>query len=150
MKCYQIAENNLLPLPIFDVAVPAGFPSPALDFIEERLDLSTYLAPHPLSTFYVYCEGDSMQDAFIPEKALLVIDRSIKVKTNDIVLAHLSGEWTVKSIRFENQRCFLVPANEKYPVIEVTEDMNVVVWGKVTSIIIKPEIVSYVCARRRQ
>ncbi|MEO8768493.1 MAG: translesion error-prone DNA polymerase V autoproteolytic subunit [Ferruginibacter sp.] len=129
---------EIFSIPYIDFKIPAGFPSPAMDYIEERIDLSKELAPHPLSTFYAYCEGDSMLDAHIPPNAILVIDKSIEAKSGDIVVAYLNGGYTVKYIKFEAGKCYLVPANKKkkYPVIEVTEEMQMIVWGVVTNIVI--------------
>ncbi|MEJ7672703.1 MAG: S24 family peptidase [Chitinophagaceae bacterium] len=83
----------------FDFKVPAGFPSPAADYSEERIDLNKTLIKHPLSTFLIECEGTSMVNAFIPPKAKLLIDRSITPKNGDIVLAVLNGEFTVKYLK---------------------------------------------------
>ncbi|MES2778046.1 MAG: translesion error-prone DNA polymerase V autoproteolytic subunit [Bacteroidota bacterium] len=135
----ELGANTVNPLiPFFGSIVPAGFPSPAMDYIEERIDLTAQLAPHPLSTFYCFCEGDSMLDACIPPKAILVVDKSLTAKTGDIVVAYLQGGFTVKYIRFEDKKCYLVPANrkKKYPVIEVTEEMEMIVWGVVTNVVI--------------
>ena len=125
-------------IPLLNVAVPAGFPSPALDYLEERIDLAKQLAPHPLSTFYVHVQGDSMIDACIPPHAILVVDKSLEAKNGDIVVAYLNGDFTVKYIQFENKRCLLVAANKqkKYPSIEISEEMDMCVWGVVTNVII--------------
>ena len=77
----------------FDFRVPAGFPSPANDYLQKRIDLNDELIKHPLSTFFIECEGTSMIDAFIPPKAKLLVDRSITPKTGDIILAVLNGEF---------------------------------------------------------
>jgi len=131
-----IKKSTLIPLS--DFKIPAGFPSPALDYIEDRIDLAQQLAPHPLSTYYSYCEGDSMLDACIPPNAILVIDKSLTAKSGDIVVAFLNGGYTVKYIKFDAGKCFLIPANKKkkYPVIEVIEEMEMIVWGVVTNVVI--------------
>ena len=122
----------------FDCKVPAGFPSPANDYVQKRIDLNDELIKHPLSTFFIECEGTSMIDAFIPPKARLLIDRSLTAKNGDIVLAVVNGEFTVKYLRKNEHKCWLVPANKKYKEIEITSDMNFVVWGVITSIIVNP------------
>jgi DNA polymerase V len=116
----------------------AGFPSPAGDYLEERIDLNAVLIKHPVSTFLIECEGNSMIDAFIPPRAKLVIDRSLHAKNGDIVLAVLNGEFTVKYLRRNDFKCWLVPANKKYKETEITDDMEFQVWGVVTSIIVNP------------
>ena len=138
MKFLETHIKNGILIPISHFKIPAGFPSPAMDYIEDRIDLTQQLAPHPLSTYYSYCEGDSMLDACIPPNAILVIDKSLTAKSGDIVVAFLNGGYTVKYIKFENNKCYLIPANKKkkYPVIEVTEEMEMIVWGVVTNVVI--------------
>src|ERR1041384_3470914 len=96
---------------IVNAKVPAGFPSPALDYMEERVSLDKLYIKDPLCTFLVDCEGDSMINAFIPPKARLVVDRSIMPKNGDIVLAELNGEFTVKFFKKTAFKCWLIPAN---------------------------------------
>jgi DNA polymerase V len=138
MKLYDIIDGSSCSLTRIGFKMPAGFPSPAMDYIEERIDLAKELAPHPLSTFYSYCEGDSMIDAHIPPESILVIDRSLTAKSGDVVVAYVNGGYTVKYIKFEGAKCFLIPANKKkkYPVTEITEEMEMVVWGVVTNVVI--------------
>jgi DNA polymerase V len=119
----------------YETAVHAGFPSPALDYTEERIDLSRELIRHPLSTFIVECTGDSMMGAFIPPKARLLVDRSLTAVNGNIVVAILNGEFTVKFIRKNDHACWLVPANSKYSEIKITAEMEMEVWGVVTHII---------------
>ena len=123
-------------IPIYNNLVYVGFPSPAMDYMEERIDLNKALIRHPLATFIVETTGDSMINAFIPPKARLVVDRSVIARTGDIVLAVLNGEFTVKFLKKNDHNCYLVPANSKYPEIKITPEMNMQVWGVVTSIII--------------
>lgn len=138
MKFYEVSIGQVHFIPFVQVAVPAGFPSPAMDYLEERIDLNKELIRHPLSTFIVECAGDSMINAFIPPKAKLVVDRSITAGNGDIVLAVLNGEFTVKYLKKNNYKCWLVPANKKYPETEITPDMNMQVWGVVTQILVNP------------
>ncbi len=133
-----ISETKKSYISYFDFRVPAGFPSPANDYLQKRIDLNDELIKHPLSTFFIECEGTSMIDAFIPPKAKLLVDRSITPKTGGIILAVLNGEFTVKCLRMNGDKCWLTPANKKYKEIEITVDMNFIVWGVITSIIINP------------
>jgi DNA polymerase V len=119
----------------YDFQVPAGFPSPALDYMEERIDLNKELIQHPLSTFIVESSGYSMINAFIAPKAKLIVDRSVTPKNGDIVLAVINGEFTVKFLKKNNYKCWLVPANSKFKEIEITSEMDMQVWGVVTHII---------------
>jgi len=128
-------ETSIVELPYFSNRVQAGFPSPAMDYLEERIDLNKEFIKHPLATFIVECTGDSMINAFIPPRARLIVDRSLTAKSGDIVLAVINGEFTVKFLKQNDHNCFLVPANSKYKEIKVSPEMNMEVWGVVTSII---------------
>ena len=119
----------------YTTAVQAGFPSPALDYMEERIDLNKVFIQHPLSTFIVECRGDSMINAFIPPKAKLIVDRSLVPKNGDIILAEVNGEFTVKFLKKNDFKCWLVPANRKYRDMEISGEMTLSVWGVVTAII---------------
>lgn len=128
----------MLQLPYYQNKVKAGFPSPANDYLEERIDLNKELIRHPLSTFIIESEGDSMVNAFIPPKAKLLVDRSVTPKNGDIVLAVINGEFTVKYLKRNDFKCWLIPANKKYKEIEVTQEMDMQVWGVVIKIIVDP------------
>jgi DNA polymerase V len=119
----------------YEGPVKAGFPSPAMDYMEERISLDKELIKHPLSTFIVESSGDSMINAFIPPRAKLLVDRSLTPKNGDIVVAAVNGEFTVKYLKKNDFKCWLVPANSKYKEIQVTEEMDMQVWGVVTNII---------------
>ena len=126
-------------IPFIEACVPAGFPSPAQDYMEEDVDMQKLLIQHPVSTFIIRVKGDSMINAFIPDAALLIVDKSLKPKHRDIVVAVLNGEFTVKRLLKTLNKCILQPENAAYKPIEITEDMNFVVWGVVTKIIIDPK-----------
>lgn len=134
----QLTHDKPILVSCLDFKVPAGFPSPAMDYMEERIDLVKELVPNPLSTFYAACEGDSMVDAHIPPNAILVIDKSLTARSGDIVVAYLSGGYTVKYLKLIAGKCFLVPANaaKNYPKTEVTPEMEMIIWGVVTNVII--------------
>ncbi|MEO5998863.1 MAG: translesion error-prone DNA polymerase V autoproteolytic subunit [Chitinophagaceae bacterium] len=123
-------------LPIINTPIPAGFPSPAADYIEETIDLNHLLIKNPSATFFVRVEGESMIEAFIPPKALLLVDKSINASSGHIVVAVLNGEFTVKRLLITQAGTFLTPANPKYKPIRITEEMNFQVWGVVSKVII--------------
>ena len=125
-------ENGILS---YDFKVPAGFPSPAMDYMQERIDLNKEFIPHPLSTFIIESAGYSMINAFIPPKARLIVDRSLTAKNGDIVLAVLNGEFTIKYLKKNQYKCWLIPANSKFKEIEITTEMDMQIWGVVTHII---------------
>jgi DNA polymerase V len=121
--------------PLFESRVPAGFPSPAADYEEDRLDLNRYLIRHPAATFFVRAVGDSMIGAGIHCGDLLVVDRSLEPKDKSVVIAVVDGELTVKRIRIERRKITLEPENESYSARQITEDADFQVWGVVTSVI---------------
>lgn len=126
-------------LPFIDLSVPAGFPSPAADYAEQRINLNNELIQHPEATYVIRCIGDSMINAFIPPKCLLVVDRAVEAHNGDIVVAVINGEWMVKSLEKNDYQCKLLPANSRYPEIKVTPEMNMQIWGVVIHIISTPK-----------
>ena len=117
--------------PLFMTAVSAGWPSPAEDYVEGRLDLNRYLIKHPVATFYVRVTGDSMQGAGIHPGSILVVDRAVEADDGDIVIARINDELCVKRLRLHRGRIWLLPENEDYQPIEVTDGMDFEVWGRV-------------------
>ncbi len=125
-----------MPLSFYNSCVHAGFPSPALDYLEERISMDELLIKHPLSTFLIRVDGESMKDACIPDKALLVVDKSLKAVHRSIIVAIVNGEFTVKRLVKTAKTWMLQPENALFKPIEITEDMQFEVWGVVTKIII--------------
>ncbi len=119
------------PVPLYTSRVPAGFPSPADDHLEDTLDLNEHLVQHPAATFFVRVQGDSMTGVGIHDGDLLVIDRSLEPKSGAIVVAVVNGELTVKRLKAEGGRVWLVPENPAYPPLEMGEGMELVIWGVV-------------------
>lgn len=122
---------------LFDAAVPAGFPSPAADYEQDKLDLNKHLVNNPAATFFVKVAGDSMIGAGIHHGDLLVVDRSAEPRDKSVVIAVLNGELTVKRIRIKNRTITLEPENDDYLAREITPDTAFEVWGVVTSVIHK-------------
>ncbi len=119
-------------LPYADGGIQAGFPSPAQDYISESIDLNREIVRHPSSTFYGRVSGESMIDEGICEGDILVIDRSLEPTDGDLAVCCLDGEFTLKRIRLESGRIWLVPSNEMYDPILVTPERQFEVWGVVT------------------
>lgn len=115
--------------------VATGFPSPATDYLQDRVDFNKLFIRHPLSTFFMVCEGTSMVNAFIPPKAILLVDRSLQAKNMDIVVAIVNGEFTVRRLIKNERKCFLRAENSKYREVEVTPDIQMEIWGVVTHIV---------------
>ena len=118
-------------LPYFDGGVSAGFPSPAEDYMHSKLDLNNLLIEHPSATYYVRVNGDSMLGAGILNGDLLIVDRSLEVTNNCIVVAYIDGEFTVKRIKKINNKMFLQPENKNHQAIEITESMDFELFGVV-------------------
>ena len=132
IKIYRVSQGLQIVRPLVGARVCAGFPSPAEDYIEGRIDLNRELIRHPLSTFYVRVTGDSMFNIGIYPNCLLVVDRAMETQDGNIVIARIFDELCVKrlSIR-DNGGIFLISENENYPPIEITEEMDFEVWGRV-------------------
>ena len=135
LDLFSIINNTQINTPIFLDKVSAGFPSPATDYMENKLDLNEYLIKHPAATFIVKANGSSMVNADIYSGDLLIVDRSIVPKNNNIVIASIFGDLTVKKLKKKEKSLFLVSANNDYPSIEVKEEMECFIWGVVTYII---------------
>ena len=123
-----------LPLPLFIERVPCGFPSPAQDYVEKRIDLNELLVQHPSATYFVKAAGDSMIDAGIDEGDLLVVDSARKAEHGDIVIAAVGGEFTVKKLQLL-PRVQLNPMNPAYSPIVVGREETLDIFGVVTYII---------------
>ncbi|MCH7486684.1 MAG: translesion error-prone DNA polymerase V autoproteolytic subunit [Proteobacteria bacterium] len=111
--------------------VPAGFPSPAEDYVEGKLDLNEHLIRRPAATFIVRVEGDSMIEAGIFSGDLLVVDRGIEARPDSIVVAAVGGELVVKRLRKKGAGWVLEAENPDFPAIEIGADCAI--WGVVTS-----------------
>ncbi|WP_320169714.1 translesion error-prone DNA polymerase V autoproteolytic subunit [Maridesulfovibrio sp.] len=123
--------------PLMLSQVAAGFPSPAEDYIERKMDLNEYLVKNTAATFFVRCCGDSMRDANILSGDILIVDRSLDAANNSIIIAAVNGELTVKRIRAAKDGIYLVPENPEYQPLEITTDTSFEIWGVVTYIIHK-------------
>jgi DNA polymerase V len=122
-------------LPIFLGRLPAGFPSPADDYIEGKLDITKYLVKHPAATFYVRVSGDSMIGAGIHSGDVLVVDRSLEAKSGNVIVAALDGDLTVKRLYQKNGVLRLLPENTEYQPIEIQDGQAFEIWGVVTNVI---------------
>lgn len=129
---YSANTESSLALPIVDGGIAAGFPSPAQDYIDLKIDLNKELINNPSSTFYARVKGSSMIDAGISDGDILVIDKSVEPQDGDTAVCFIDGEFTIKFIRIEPNAVYLVPANQKFKKIEVTVDNNFCIWGIVT------------------
>ena len=117
--------------------ISAGFPSPDSDFEESRISIEKVVVKNKESTFYAKVSGESMKNAGLDDGDILVIDRSEELKNNKIAVCYLNGEFTVKRVKIEKDHIYLVPENDKYEPIKVTDENEFIVWGIVTYVIKK-------------
>ena len=136
-SAFQAFIHHGIRRPLFLVRIAAGFPSPADDYIEKHLDLNEHLIKHPSATFFLKVEGESMINAGIHNGDILIVDRSLEASDKKIIVAVVNGELTVKRVRKKKGKLFLVPENDDFTPLCVTEEMDFQVWGVVTSVIHK-------------
>lgn len=115
-----------------ECGIRAGFPSPAQDEIVTTIDLNQELIKHPAATFYGRVEGDSMIDEGIEEGDILIIDRSLEPINDDLAVCCIDGEFTLKRIKIDHSNIWLIPSNESYPPILVSNENEFIIWGIVT------------------
>lgn len=135
MDIYSPAELRVIQqLPLYSDLVPCGFPSPAQDYIEKRIDLNELMISHPAATYFVRAAGDSMIDAGISDGDLLIVDSSRKAEHGDIVIAAVDGEFTVKRLQFRPV-IMLKPENSAYKAILIKNEDSLEVFGVVTYVV---------------
>ncbi len=130
-------------------SVVAGFPSPAEQYQETPLDLNELLVKRPAATFFVKVQGESMIGEGIHDGDLLVVDRSLRPASGDVIIACVDGDFTVKTLRLGKREegkgkreegkgkreVWLEPANPKFPVIKLKPGQELDYFGKVTACI---------------
>lgn len=117
--------------------VSAGFPSPAQDYAERDFDLNRYLVSNVNATFLVRVASWSMRDAGIDLDDTLLVDRSLTAKHNDIVIAMIDNEFTLKRLMYDQEQFWLKAENPDYQDIYLSELQEAIIWGVVTFIIKK-------------
>ena len=125
-------ESSDFRIPLFTETISAGFPSPADDYIDKKLDLNEHLIKNPSSSFLIKVKGDSMIDAGINSGDILIVDRSLEPADGKIVIGVIDNEFTVKRIICKGKKLFLQAENKTYSPIEITEDMEFKIWGVVS------------------
>ena len=130
-------KDDLLGQWLIEQGISAGFPSPADDFKEIRISLDRELVKNEESTFYARVSGDSMIEAGLDDGDLIIIDRSLDPENGKIAICFVDGEFTVKRIKKEKNKLFLMPQNKKYKLIEIKEENELIIWGVVEYVIKK-------------
>jgi len=118
-------------IPLLNDSVSAGFPSPADDYTEENIDLNEHLISNPFSTFFLRVKGDSMINAGIKDKDLIIVDKSLIAKPGNIVIAMIDGEFTIKRLSIKNDELYLKAENHNYPDFRFRNHIDVQIWGVV-------------------
>ena len=136
VEVFSANFSSSIQVPFFGAKVAAGFPSPADDYVEKALDLNELLIQKPAATFFIRAQGTSMLGAGIHPNDILVVDKSIDAVDGKIVIAAINGEFTVKRlVKNFDETWVLRPENPEFPDIDLHEDLELVIWGVVTSVI---------------
>jgi|AntRauTorckE5430_2_1112549.scaffolds.fasta_scaffold00285_12 DNA polymerase V len=126
-----------LSLPLY-ASVQAGFPSPAEDYVAEVLDLNDYLVKDPACTFFVRVQGESMIEAGIYPGDILVVDRSVEARHDDVVVAFINQHFTVKRLYRQADGIRLVAENAAFPSLLIGGGDELIIWGVVGHVLHKP------------
>lgn len=132
LKLYSVSTDTELELPLMEGGVSAGFPSPAEDFLDNKIDLNKHLIKNEASTFIAVTDGYSMKGAGIGNKDLLIIDKSLEPTDGKIAVCVIDGEFVLKRLKVNRDGIWLMPENEDFKPKKVTEFNDFEIWGIVT------------------
>lgn len=132
LQFFKPSVSTSIELPLVEATISAGFPSPADDYSEARLDLNKELISNQSATFYARVKGDSMTLAGISDGDLLIIDKSKNPINGSIVVCLIDGEFTVKRLQKKGNQFYLMPENDNYQPIKIKPENDVTIWGVVT------------------
>ena len=118
-------------IPLLNDSVSAGFPSPADDYTEENIDLNEHLISNPFSTYILRVKGDSMINAGIKDKDLIIVDKSLTAKPGNIIIAMIDREFTIKRLSIKNNELYLKAENHNYPDFRFKNHIDIQIWGVV-------------------
>ena len=138
LRLYALHQTGKIYIILVDGTVCAGFPSPADDYFQSRIDLNEELIRNPDATFGIWVQGNSMQDDGIESGDFLLVDRSISPFDKALAICVLNNEFTIKRLEKTGKRIRLLPANAAFPPIVVQEGDELIIWGIVTYVIKKP------------
>ncbi|MFI3280497.1 MAG: translesion error-prone DNA polymerase V autoproteolytic subunit [Rikenellaceae bacterium] len=137
LKIYGVSTDKSVELPLAQSGVSAGFPSPADDPMEQKLDLNRELIRNAAATFFARVSGVSMIDDGVNDGDLLLIDKSVEPYDGCLAVCYIDGEFTLKRFKDNGDHALLVPANKNYKSIKVTADNDFMIWGVVRYLIKK-------------
>jgi DNA polymerase V len=132
LEFFKPSVKSNIELPLVEATISAGFPSPADDYSEARLDLNKELITNESATFYARVRGDSMTLAGISDGDLLIIDKSKTPVNGSIVVCLIDGDFTVKRLNKKGNEFYLMPENDNYQPIKIKPENDVTIWGVVT------------------
>ena len=129
-------RKNLVKNKVKLISASAGFPSPAENYVEEKLNLNSYLIKNKESSFFVRVSGDSMINVGIFDNDILIVDRSLDTKRLSIVIVSIDGELVIKKLmKDQSKNYYLKSENSNYPNIKLNSNRDTVIWGVVTYVI---------------
>jgi DNA polymerase V len=133
LKISTVSNESELKLRLIEGGISAGFPSPNNNFWDDSIDLNKFLIKNPSTSFIAFTDGFSMIDLGISNKDLLIVDRSLKPKNGNIAVCIIDGEFVLKRIKVDDQDdVWLMPANDKYKPLKITDFHDFEIWGIVT------------------
>jgi DNA polymerase V len=132
-----LAVHDAYEFKLLSHRISAGFPSPAADYAEEGLDLNHYLVQNKPATFMFTVKGDSMMGAGICDGDKVVVDKALKPKHKDIVVAVVDSEYTIKRLYQSRGKTELQPENPNYEPITFNENSELQIWGVVVGVVRK-------------
>ena len=129
-------RKNLVKNKVKLISASAGFPSPAENYVEEKLNLNSYLIKNKESSFFVRVSGDSMINVGIFDNDILIVDRSLDPKRQSIVIVSIDGDLVIKKLmKDQSKNYYLKSENSNYPNIKLNSNRDTVIWGVVTYVI---------------
>ena len=129
-------RKNLVKNKVKLISASAGFPSPAENYVEEKLNLNSYLIKNRESSFFVRVSGDSMINVGIFDNDILIVDRSLDPKRQSIVIVSIDGELVIKKLmKDQSKNYYLKSENSNYPNIKLNSNRDTIIWGVVTYLI---------------
>lgn len=129
-------RKNLVKNKVKLINASAGFPSPAENYVEEKLNLNSYLIKNKESSFFVRVSGDSMINVGIFDNDILIVDRSLDPKRQSIVIVSIDGELVIKKLmKDQSKNYYLKSENSNYPNIKLNSNRDTIIWGVVTYVI---------------
>ena len=129
-------RKNLVKNKVKLISASAGFPSPAENYVEEKLNLNSYLIKNKESSFFVRVSGDSMINVGIFDNDILIVDRSLDPKRQSIVVVSIDGELVIKKLmKDQSKNYYLKSENSDYPNIKLNSNRDTIIWGVVTYVI---------------